>query len=127
MNEDEQKIRELVERWMSASAAGDLPTILTLMDDDIVFMVAGQEPFGKKTFIANNEKLRDVRLEGTSDIQEIKVLGDWAWMRNRLKVVMTPVDGKSVTRAGHTLTVLRKLPDGRWVISRDANLLTPQK
>ena len=29
-------------------------------------------------------------------------------------------------RSGYTLTVLRKLSDGRWVISRDANLLTAE-
>ena len=26
-------------------------------------------------------------------------------------------------RAGYTLTILRKEPDGRWVLARDANLL----
>jgi len=27
-------------------------------------------------------------------------------------------------RAGYTLTILRKGPDGRWRLARDANLLT---
>ena len=29
-------------------------------------------------------------------------------------------------RSGYTLTLLRKEPDGRWVLFRDANLLTPE-
>ncbi len=29
----------------------------------------------------------------------------------------------AMVRSGYTLTILRKEPDGRWVIFRDANLL----
>jgi ketosteroid isomerase-like protein len=32
----------------------------------------------------------------------------------------------AVTRSGHTLTILRKEPDGQWLLARDANLLTAQ-
>ena len=28
--------------------------------------------------------------------------------------------------SGYTLTILRKRPDGAWVIARDANLLKPK-
>jgi ketosteroid isomerase-like protein len=31
-----------------------------------------------------------------------------------------------ITRSGYTLAVLRKEPDGAWVIARDANLLMPE-
>jgi uncharacterized protein (TIGR02246 family) len=95
------------------------------MDDDVIFMVPGREPFGKEEFAANSKSMKDVRVEGTSEIQEIKVLGDWAWMRNRLKVTMTAPDASPMVRSGYTLTILRKLPSGNWVITRDANLLAP--
>jgi uncharacterized protein (TIGR02246 family) len=42
MTDDERAIRDLVERWMSASRAGDLATVLSLMADDVIFMVPGQ-------------------------------------------------------------------------------------
>lgn len=122
MSNDEQAIRGLVDKWMAASKAGDIATVLTLMTEDVVFMVPGREPFGKEAFAANSEKMKGFRIEGTSDIQEIQVLGDWAWMRNRLKVTVTPPGENSVTRSGYTLTVLRK-KDGKWAIARDANLL----
>lgn len=127
MPDDEQAIRDLVDKWMAASKAGDLATVLRLMSDDVVFMVPGQEPFGKETFAENSRKMKDVRIEGTSEIQEIKIVGDWAWMRNRLQVTMTPPSGKATVRSGYTLTVLRKQADGAWAITRDANLLVPQK
>jgi ketosteroid isomerase-like protein len=41
-----------------------------------------------------------------------------------ITMTMTPPDGAPVRRAGYTLTILRKQPDGRWLLARDANLLT---
>jgi uncharacterized protein (TIGR02246 family) len=49
---DEQAIRELLQTWIRASAAGDLDQVLTLMSDDVVFLAPGQEPFGKEAFAA---------------------------------------------------------------------------
>jgi uncharacterized protein (TIGR02246 family) len=126
MNKDEQAIRDLIDTWLAASKEGDLATVLSLMADDVVFMVPGQEPFGKEEFAARNSKMKDLRIEGTSEIQEIEVLGDWAWLRNRLEVTFTPAGGKPMVHSGYTLTILRKNPDGKWVLVRDANLLTPE-
>jgi uncharacterized protein (TIGR02246 family) len=125
MTDDERAIRELVDTWFSASQAGDLPTVLSLMTDDVVFMVPGQEPFGKEAFEAISEEMETVQIEGTSDVQEIQVLGDWAYLRNYIKMTMTLPDGsRPVRRSGYTLTLLRKESDGRWRLARDANLLT---
>ncbi len=124
MTDDERAIRNLVETWMAASKAGDLPTVLSLMADDVVFMVPGRDPFGKAEFAAASEGLNNVRIEGSSDIQEIQVVGDWAYLRNYLEVTMTPDGGSPVRRSGYTLTILRKKPNGKWVLARDANLMT---
>jgi uncharacterized protein (TIGR02246 family) len=124
MSDDERAIRELVATWMAASQAGDLKTVLGLMTDDVVFMVPGREPFGKEVFAAAAQTMKGASMRGTSDIRELEVLGEWAYLRNHLSVTMTPPDGKPVRRAGYTLTILRKQPDGRWLLARDANLLT---
>jgi uncharacterized protein (TIGR02246 family) len=76
VSDDEQAIRRLVETWMTASQTGDTKTVLSLMTDDVVFMVPGREPFGKAAFRAASESAKDMRIEGRSDIREIKVLGD---------------------------------------------------
>lgn len=122
--DDERAIRKVVETWMTASQAGDVETVLDLMTDDAVFIVPGREPFGKEAFKAASQGMKGMRFEGRSDIREIKVLGDWAYLRNHIDVTMTPPDGKQVRRAGYTLTILVKEADGRWRLSRDANLLT---
>jgi len=128
MQNDEQEIRELVSRWMAASKAGDVDTVLSLMADDVVFLVPGQPVMRRADFAskARAQSGRDApQIDGSSEIQEIKVLGEWAFMWTRLTVVMTPPNGaEPVRRAGHTLTILKK-QNGRWVIARDANLLAP--
>ena len=124
MTDDERAIRELVATWMTASQAGDIDTVLGLMTDDVVFMVPGREPFGKEAFAAASQGMSGVRMEGSSDIRELNVLGDWAYLRNHIALTITPPGGAPVQRAGYTLTILRKGPDGRWRLARDANLLT---
>jgi len=128
MQNDEQEIRELVSRWMAASKAGDVDTVLSLMADDVVFLVPGQPVMRKADFAskARAQSGQDApQIDGSSEIQEIKVLGEWAFMWTRLTVVMTPPNGaEPMRRAGHTLTILKK-QNGRWVIARDANLLAP--
>ena len=124
--QEEQAIRELVDTWLKASENRELNTILNLMADDVIFMVPGREPFGKEEFAQNYNQMKGTTLKTESDIQEIKVLGNWAWMHNILKVTFTPSDGSPTTHAGHVLTILRKNQDGNWVIARDANLLMPK-
>jgi len=127
MNEatdDDRAIRELVRTWMSASKAGDLSTILDRLADDAIFMVPGRAPFGKDAFAAASQGQSNVQFEGTSDIQEIQILGKWAFLRNHITLTISTPDGQSNRRSGYTLTILHKQPSGRWVLVRDANLMT---
>ena len=125
MADDKQAIRDLIDTWMRASAVGNLAKILSLMDDDVVFLVAGHPPMrGKDAFAAAFPNPDQIRLAVTSDIQEIKIAGDLAYCWNHLSVTMTPLKGGSpMRRSGYTLTIFRKKEDGNWVLSRDANLL----
>src|ERR1041385_37138 len=119
---DEAAIRDVVWKWMEASKAGDTETVLGLMADDVVFMTPGREPFGKKEFAASSKGMVGVKIDGKSEIVELTVVGDWAWMRNKLRVEVTPPNGKTMVRSGYTLTILRKKADGKWVLARDANM-----
>jgi uncharacterized protein (TIGR02246 family) len=123
MTDDERAIRDLVATWMKASEAGDVNAVLSLMADEVIFTVPGREPFGKDVFRAASEAMKNVRLTGTSDIREIKVLGDWAYIRNYIEITLMPPDGAAMRRRGYTLSILRKQSDGKWVLWRDANLV----
>ena len=124
MSDDEKAIRELVDTWMDASRRGDTTAILELMTDDVLFMTPSREPFGKEAFRQSSEAMRDIRMEGRAEIQELEVLGDRAWIRNHIGLVLTPSEGEPLHRSGYTLTVLRKGEDGRWRLFRDANLVS---
>ena len=125
MSDDERAIRELVETWMSATRAGDHARVLALMSDDVIFMVPGQKPFGKEAFAAGSRSMSNVRVDGTARIEELQVLGDWAYLRNYIDVtIISEGSAAPMRRAGYTLTILRKQPDGRWLLTRDANLVT---
>src|SRR5215472_12655685 len=102
MTDDERAIRDLVTTWMRASEAGDTNTVLGLMADDALFMVPGREPFGKDVFRTASQAMKNVRLTGTSDIREIKVLGDWAYIRNYIAITIMPPDCAAIQRTGYT-------------------------
>jgi len=124
--DDERAIRNLVEQWMTASKAGDHTTLLSLMTDDVVFMVPGQPPFGRDAFANRTVSPNDPTIDGEAQIVEMNILGDWAYLRNRLRIIITPRGGEPIVKSGWTLTILRKNASGQWQLSRDANLLTPE-
>jgi uncharacterized protein (TIGR02246 family) len=127
MDRDEQAIRSLVATWMQATAAGDTPRVLELMADDVVFLGAGRPPMRGRNDFASASKAMQGRVEGTADIQEVRVFGEWAYCWNQLTVTVHPAGGPPMHRSGPALSILQKQPDGRWVIFRDANMVGPAK
>ena len=121
--DDERAIRQLVDTWMTATKAGDLGAVLALMADDVIFMTPGEKPFGKEAFAAASQGMKNVRFDGRSEIQELKVLDGWAYLRNHIELTITPPGGTAMRRAGYTLTIFRKEPEGRWLLARDANMV----
>ena len=129
MNEEieKQKIREVIETWIRASAEGDIERVLTLMAEDVVFLLPGREPMrGRNAYaVASRSMAGKIRFEGKPEIQEIQIAGHYAFVWNHLSVKITHLpDGPGKESAGNILSVFRKEPDGRWVLYRDANMLT---
>lgn len=126
MVSDEDQIRELVHRWMTATRTRDTRAVLELMTEDALFLVAGREPMTKADFTAQADQQTapgQPSIMAVSDIQEIRVLGEWAYLWSKLRVTIKPVgDADEIIRAGPTLTLLRKV-DGHWLLARDANML----
>ena len=127
MHPDEQAIRDLIALWHRATAAGDVDTVLDLMTDDVVFLVAGQPPMqGRAAF---ERRLRGLlaqhRIESTHAVREVGVDGDLAYTWTDLAIRVMPHAGGAAppARSGSTLSVLRRQADGRWRMVRDANLL----
>jgi len=127
ISSDEQQIRDLIATWLRASKAGDLPTVLNLMAEDVVFLMPGCPPMrGREAFAAASRAAEGkVRLDDAkSEVQEIHIFGNFAYCWTNLAISMTPLpNGTPKHRSGCTLSILRKEPQGNWVLLRDANML----
>src|SRR5258706_15845408 len=91
---DERAIRDLFPAWVEASKVRDLPRLLDMMTDDVVFLTPGQPPMRKKGFAAGFESIADrFDMDASFEVEEIQVSGDWAFRWGRLVVTMTPKGG----------------------------------
>jgi uncharacterized protein (TIGR02246 family) len=127
MTDDERQIRDLVDSWMAASKARDIEGVLALMTDDVIFMTPGRPPFGKLEFAADSERMSDVEVDGRSDVEEIGIFGDTAFIRNHIQISLTKAGDGPKRKSGYAMSILRKQPDGRWRLARDANLVVPEE
>ena len=122
-------IHELMRRWRRAIVEEDVSQLLPLMAEDVVFLSAGQPTLrGREAFETHlRAALKTVRLEPTADVQEVAVAGDFAYCWNEVVLNVTPRDAAPPMQlVGTDLTILRKEPDGRWVVCRAASTLLPQ-
>lgn len=128
MSSDEAEIRQLVSTWQAATKIGDVNTVLSLMTDDVIFLTPGRPPMDKATFaslarVPEGTLAPDIDI--TSEIKEIQVAGDLAFLWSHMSVRMSlPGASGTTERTGHTLTVFKKV-NGQWLLARDANLLAP--
>ena len=123
---DEQAIRGLIEAWLRATRDGDVDAVLELMTQDVVCMVPGQAAMhGREAFAQRLRGLLSTHaIESSGEIEEVYVAGDLAYCRTKLSVTAMSKHGATpIARTGHTLSILRKAADGRWQLSRDANLM----
>lgn len=127
---DEQGIRDTISTWIEATRKGNIETVLSLMTNDVVFLIAGQEPMiGKETFATAQYQMKEmgVSLEVKSTIKEISVQADWGWVWAFLEVRASLPGGQLLAdRKGQTLSIFRK-EHGRWLLARDANLLSSEQ
>ena len=126
---DEQQILALIDAWVEATHTGDLTAQMNLMTEDVAFLTAGSIPVRREDYAARfRSMIEQVSLRIRSNPQEITITGDIAIVWNLLEVSITPLEGgTTIKRAGNTLTVLRRGPDGQWRIWRDANMLAPTR
>jgi uncharacterized protein (TIGR02246 family) len=128
MHKEEQAIRTLVAEWLDAAAVADLPKLLALMAEDVVFLQAGVPPLrGRQAFATAFQAGGHPRIKWRWSPEEIEVAGDLAYAWSHLSVTIPPpIGGEPMQKSGYVLSIFRKNEDGLWVLARDANLLTTQ-
>jgi uncharacterized protein (TIGR02246 family) len=73
--EDERQIRKLIESWIAASNARDLPALMDMMTDDVVFMTPGRAPFGKAEFAADSQRMKSLAINARVEVQRSRPSG----------------------------------------------------
>ncbi|WP_164689707.1 YybH family protein [Herpetosiphon llansteffanensis] len=128
MLDEQTQIRQLVTTWIEATEAGDVSKILPLLDDEVIFLVAGQAPMrGKQAFAAASAGLSQFNLNIAFEIQEIRLNGKWATCWNQLRVQIQPPNGQApIIRTGDSFSLWQKHAHG-WLLLRDANMLQTLK
>jgi uncharacterized protein (TIGR02246 family) len=124
---DERQIRKLVDSWIAASNARNLPALMDMMTDDVVFMTPGRGPFGKAEFAADSQRMKSVTIDARAQVQEIEVFGPRAYIRNHIQIELTSPGQAPRRMSGYAMSILRKEADDRWRIARDANLVVPEQ
>ena len=127
MGSDERAIREVHSTWIDAVNGGDLARLLSLMADDVVFLNPGRSALRRDGFSANFSAAHEqVRIRCISELEEVVIVGEVAYTRSRDSLTVSPRAGGEESRlAGGRITIYRKQPDGRWLLARDANVLSP--
>jgi uncharacterized protein (TIGR02246 family) len=120
---DIQAIHRFFEEWDEAAIAGDDDANVLRVTDDIIWM----EP--NKPAIVGKDALLESFQSSSEDhswqdmktiVEEIRILGDWAYVRSSYSAAMVPKDGGDpVPRIGKIVDIFERQPDGSWKMARD--------
>lgn len=127
MRSDEQDIRAAHSTWIDAVNAGDLDRLLAMMTDDAAFLIPGEDCLGREGFSAKfSAAHQQLQIRCGSELAEVVFVGEVAYTRSRDSLSVSPRAGGEESRlSGDRMTIYRKQPDGRWLLARDANVLSP--
>jgi len=126
MQTDEAAIRAAIHKWHEYTANGNVEGVLSLMTDDVMFLIAGKPAMCGKAAFENGLRgaLKQAQIQSSPQVEEVLVSGDLACARTQLFVKMIPHDGSvPVERHGPTLTLFWRSGTSAWLLKRDANLL----
>jgi uncharacterized protein (TIGR02246 family) len=122
-SEDVEAIRSLVgPEWAAAWAAGDASVIAEFYTEDAVLLPQNQLPIIGKTAIRSGYEtfLKQYSVRGSSEIVELEVGGDWAFMRGTYTTTVIPKKGGPPIEEdrGNWLWIVKRQTDGLWKIFR---------
>jgi uncharacterized protein (TIGR02246 family) len=96
------------------------------MADDVVFLSPGQAPFGRDGFpVGFSAAHQQSRIRCISELEEVVIVGEVAYTLCRDSLFVTPRAGGEAAELADNRIIYRKQPDGRWLLARDANTLSP--
>ena len=121
MENDLRAIEAINQRDMQFALAGDKAMMMSQWADDIVLLPpAGPIMRGRAVIEQASRGVEDPTiLSSVLDMQEVKVIGDFAFQWGTYDYTLRPSAGAEVARvSGKIMRILQRQPDGSWKIYR---------
>ena len=118
---DLEAIGRLGDAYLEAYGKSDAQRLAALFTDDAVLVPSDGPTCEGRDQIADyfDDLLRDVPATAEFEVQETKILDDWAFERIDVTVQWTdPDNGEEVETWERYFWVLQRAPDGTWKIAR---------
>lgn len=127
--EDVAAIRDLFQRFDDTANTGDAAGWMTLLTDDVLWMVPNQAMLVSKEAVRTRVQpfFDQLDMEHAIRLEEIEGAGEWAFVRGTYGFRTTPkAGGETSEEIGKFIYMLKRQSDGSWKIARAIwNLDTP--
>jgi len=115
---DVEAIKSLSDEIMKAYNEGDLEVLMAIVAKDVVFMPPGKPALIGKEAIRNWHDFDKISFDVNITVEEVQVLGDWAFMRDIwIGTVTQKEGGEKFELNNKSLILLRRQTDGTWKLS----------
>ena len=106
--------------WADAFNSGDLEALMALyMPDAILMAEPGRQVNGKEAIRAVYAEFLSLKVPITLELLDFAVVEDIAQTRGRWALRGTGADGQPVDLSGTNADVLKRQPDGTWLVMID--------
>jgi uncharacterized protein (TIGR02246 family) len=123
---DEQAIRTLYTSWFGAMERGDVRTLLSLVTPDVIVKIPASPPIvGREALRKSLHAFTEAFTETVKyAVEETAAQGDLAFARvTEQATIRSRTDGSTSSVHGMHLAILKRQPDGAWLIARDISSL----
>ena len=118
----EADIREVLDAWADALSDSDVEALGKLLEEDVVFLPAGQPALEGRTAVLDSYRalFAQYRVEWELEVEEIEIGGRWAWVRGAESFRLRPTGAgdELETASRRVLTVLHRDDEGTWRFAR---------
>ena len=128
-DEDQERMREIAKAWVDNYLSGDLDGMMSLMHEDAMIMAANSPTVRGHEAVREylSTRVGQPGVDFQDDLQEIRIQGDWAFVRGDFHLAVTPPGAPEPVfrRHGRYLVIYEKTTEGEWLMLRDMDNSVP--
>ena len=126
---DRDRMQEIAKAWVDNYLSGDLDGMMNLMHEDAMIMAANSPTVRGHEAVREylSTRVGQPGVEFEDNLQEIRIQGDWAFVRGDFHLVVTPPGAPEPVfrRHGRYLVIYEKTAQGEWLMLRDMDNSVP--